>query len=83
MCETKGKGPARGTLTFGLTHRFTITSSTSTIWFPSSLSYTVNHLVFKVNHMVQGQPYGSRSNVPPSRSILLSQTQENHTNVMH
>jgi hypothetical protein len=31
---------------------------------------TLNHVAFKANHMVQGQPYDSRSN-PPSRSTLL------------
>jgi len=53
----KVKVPRGGTFTLGFTHYFTITSSTSTIWFPRSLTYMASHLVFKVNHMVQGQPW--------------------------
>jgi len=49
-----------GTLALGYIHRFTIASSTSTIWFPRSLPYMANHVVFKVNYTVQGQPPGSR-----------------------
>jgi hypothetical protein len=49
MCvEPKVTDPPR-------THRLTIASSTSTIWFPRSLPYMVNHVVF------QDQPYVSRS----------------------
>jgi hypothetical protein len=60
-----------GTLALGFTHRFTIASSTLTIRFPRSLSYMANHMGFKVNHMVQGHPPGSRSTADLSRPILL------------
>jgi hypothetical protein len=43
MRGTQGKGPAFGTLALGSTHRFTIASFTSTVWFPRSLPYMVNH----------------------------------------
>jgi len=49
--------PRGGTLTLRLTHHLTITSPTSTIWFSRSLSYMANHMVFKVNHMVQGHTW--------------------------
>ena len=70
--EPKARIPRRGTLAFGSTHRFTIASYTSTIWFPRSLPYMVNHVVFKVKHLVQGQSTDSRSTTDSSRPILLS-----------
>ena len=42
--QPKARVPPRGTLALGSTHRFTIASSTSTIWFPRSLPYMVNHM---------------------------------------
>ena len=50
-------GPPRGPIILGLTRRFPISSSTSTTWFSMSLLYVSNRAVFKVNHIVQGQPW--------------------------
>ena len=44
---------------------------TSTLWFPRSLPYMINHMVFKFEHMVQDQPHGSRSNTDWTYAILL------------
>jgi hypothetical protein len=54
--QPKAKVPPRGNLALGSTHLFNIASSTSTTWFPRSLTYMANQMVFKVNHLVQGQP---------------------------
>jgi len=59
--EPKARVPRGRTLALGFTHSFTIASSTSSVWFPRSLPYMVNYIVFKVNHMVQGQLPSSRS----------------------
>jgi hypothetical protein len=55
--EPKARVPRGGTLALGSTHHFTIVSSTSTIWFPKSLPYMINHIVLKINHTAQGQPW--------------------------
>jgi hypothetical protein len=51
------KDPPCGTLNTGSTHHFTIASSTLTTWFPRLLPYMVNRMVFKVNRVVQVQPW--------------------------
>ena len=69
----KVRVPQGGILTLRLKHHFTITSSTSTMWFSRSLLYVANHTVFKVNHMVEDQSPGSRPTTGSSRPILLPQ----------
>jgi hypothetical protein len=69
--EPKARVPRGRTLALGSTHRFTIWLSTSTVWFPRSLPNIAKHMVFKVNHVVQGQPSGSSSTTDTSRPILF------------
>jgi hypothetical protein len=63
-----------GTLALGSTHRFTIASSTSTIWCPRSLLHmrvSRSTIWSKVNRPVQGQP---RSQVDPFYSHVTTNT---------
>jgi hypothetical protein len=48
--KRKVRVPRGGTLTLRLKHHLALTSSTSTIWFSSSVMW------FKINHLVHGQP---------------------------
>ena len=74
----KVRVPQGGILTLRLKHHFTITSSTSTMWFSRSLLYVANHTVFKVNHMVEDQSPGSRPTTGSSRPILLTHPSFKH-----
>jgi hypothetical protein len=69
--EPKVRVPRGGALALSSAHRFNIWLSTSTIWFPRSLPYIVNHMGVNVNNMVQGQPPGSTLITDSSRHILL------------